>query len=315
MAAKLYRNGYLKVGDGHQIYYECYGKPDLEPVLFIHGGPGGHLKPKYLTGIDTEKCFAVLYDQRGCGKSLPIGEINHNTTSDLINDIDLLLKHLNIKKVSIYAGSWGACLALLYAETKPKTVKRMFLNCSFLARQEDKEFLYDKIKTIFPDYYDDFIKKIPPQYRNNPSAYLYREIINGSLERQKEVACLMANYEYSLLNLTYNQSSALDTENMVPEDIIPTKIFLHYEANDFFIEDNQIINNASKIKKIPITFVHGRFDMDAPLSGVWHLHRKLPLSDLTIVPYEGHSGELKKTLLVKALNNYLSSKNHPCNEE
>ena len=309
MAAKLYRNGYLKVGGGHQIYYECYGNPDREPVLFIHGGPGGHINPKYLIGIDTEKCFAVFYDQRGCGKSLPIGEISHNTTTDLINDIDLLLKHLNLKKVSIYAGSWGACLALLYAEAKPGTVKRMFLNCSFLARKEDKKFLYDNIKMIFPDYHGDFIGKIPQQYRDDPSGYLYNEIINGSLERQKEVACLMSNYEYSLLNLTYNQANASDPENMTPEDIIPTKIFLHYEANNFFIEDNQIINNAEKIKKIPIIFVHGRFDMDAPLSGVWHLYQKLPLSDLTIIPYEGHSGELKKTLLIKALNNYLSDKN------
>ena len=308
MAAKLYQNGYLEVGDNHKIYYECYGDPANEPVLFIHGGPGGHMNSKYLIGIDTEKCFAVMYDQRGCGKSLPMGEIDHNTTSDLINDIDLLLKHLNLKKTSIYAGSWGACLALLYAEARPHIVKHMFLNCSFLARKEDKKFLYDNIKTIFPDYHSQFIDKIPPQYQNDPPSYLYNEIIKGNLERRKEIACLMANYEYSLMNLTYNQSSALDPENMSPEDIIPTKIFLHYETNDFFIEDNQIINNADKIKKIPIVFVHGRFDMDAPLSGVWHLHKKLPLSDLTIVPYEGHSGEMKKTLLVKALNKYLANK-------
>ncbi|OPZ77593.1 MAG: Proline iminopeptidase [Alphaproteobacteria bacterium ADurb.Bin438] len=302
---KLLQSGFLKVSKIHNIYYETYGNPDGIPVIFVHGGPGGNFKSKNLIGLDTNKMFCILFDQRGCGKSTPSGEIIDNDTHKLVDDIKKLLDFLNVKQTCIYAGSWGACLSLLFAIKYPAMINKMFLNCSFLARKADSNFLYDGVKDIFPDLHSEFMKNIPEDKKNDISGYLFDEFETGNIERKKEIACLIANYEISLMKTTFHKSDDFNPAFMEDEDVYPSRMFLYYEANHFFIEDNYILKNADKLKDLDIFMTHGRYDMDAPLSGAWSLHKALPKSELVIVPYEGHSGDFKKSLLQHELNKFV----------
>ncbi|HSQ98177.1 MAG TPA: alpha/beta fold hydrolase [Rickettsiales bacterium] len=294
----MLEEGFLKVSDIHSIYYAVCGNKKGIPVLFVHGGPGGCSSGlNDIDGLDFDRFFYIVYDQRGCGKSIPNGELKDNTTNEAISDIKKLLDYLNIKKVIISASSWGACLSLIFSENYPNMVKNMFLRSTFLATENEINWLYNESYKIFPDLYEKFMKPIISESKkDNIAKYLLEKMNNSNYEEKGKIACFMANYEHALMLMTFSNSNFKKPEDLEENDINSTKLFLHYESNHYFIENDYIIKNADKIKNIPIIFYHGRFDMNCTINNVYELHKILPNSKLIIVPYESHSGILLKDL-------------------
>ena len=303
----MFKEGFLKVSNIHDIYYATYGNKNGIPLIFVHGGPGGCSDPiKRVDGLDLDKFYCVFYDQRGCGKSTPNGELKENTTQYLIEDIKKLMDHLSVKKATFVGSSWGSCLILLFSISYPEMVEMMLLSSTFLARKSDSEWLYKGSRAIFPDLYEKFMEPIISKYKgDNIDGYLLETIEKSDFEEKKKIACLMANYEYSLMLMVFSNSTFRKPEDIEESDINSTRIFLHFESNNFFIENEYILKNADKIRNIPIKFYHGRFDMNCTIDGAYSLHKMLPNSKMIIVPYESHIGVLMKELQKSDINNLI----------
>lgn len=284
------KEGYLKVSNGHGIYYATAGEG--MPLLKIHGGPGGSCKLDFFEEIDLTKYRVIIFDQRGCGKSIYDNDIlDGNNTDNLIEDINALLNYLNVKKTVIVASSWGSCLGLLYAEKYPERIEKMFLNSVFI---EENDWFLNGSKALFPDVYDKYMLNIPQDFN---------KILQADKETFIEYVKNITNYE---LNLMAQTCTCKEYIKEVDDELLNSKkIFLHYECNNCFMSKNQIINNADKIKDIPINIYHSRLDLLCPLSNVYDLCKKLNNVELTIIPYENHCGPLLKQLSYKEVNNYI----------
>ena len=155
-------SGWLKVGDEHELYYEECGNPSGKPVVFLHGGPGGGCTAKMRRFFNPDVYRIVLFDQRGCGRSRPAASLKHNTTWDLVADIEVLRAALQIKRWQVFGGSWGSTLALAYAERHPEHVTDLVLRGIFLGRPREVQWLYQEgTNRIFPEGYQDFLRPIP----------------------------------------------------------------------------------------------------------------------------------------------------------
>ncbi|NOY14882.1 MAG: prolyl aminopeptidase [bacterium] len=300
---KLIQQTFLQVSPLHQLHIARYGSPSGTPILFIHGGPGSKSKPNYLDYLpDNLPIHAILYDQRGCGLSQPAGEINQNTTQHLIQDIEKLRRRLNIDKWYVTGGSWGSTLALLYAQKHPKVVKGLILRNIFLARQKDNSWLYqpDGVGQFFPDKVkpvEKYLKKHNLSW-DNLIFHAYQTLKTGSFNQQKTITALIYGWEHSLMSLDVPVHQTTPQE-IDQETIASARIFTHYAANDFFIKNNQIIKNTSKIKHIPTAIIHGRYDMVCPLQQAYTLHQHLPNSQLFITNFAGHQLTWDGRILVK----------------
>ena len=246
----------------------------------------------------------ILFDQRGCGKSLPLGEINNNTLQDLVADIERLRTQLKIKKWFVTGGSWGATLALAYAQTHPKVVKGLLLDSIFLARPRDTQWAFTKdngIDRLFPDLWEQhqkFLKKFNASPAN-AAQILLSKLQTEPLETVQEIVAGVYNWEGNLMNAQENLHFT-NPEDVTEEGIAQAKIFLHYEANDFFLKQDQILKGMSKISSIPTVIVHGRYDLLCPVEQAWQLQKKLSNVETIILPTSNHrltaEGEIAKKL-------------------
>jgi proline iminopeptidase len=190
-----FQTDYLKVSDIHEIYYELSGNPKGKPVFVLHGGPGGRCTPYYRRFFNPEKFLIVLFDQRGSGKSKPMGEIRQNSTNDLIEDIEKLRNYLNLDKIVLLGGSWGSALGLVYAEKYPKNISGMVLRGVFTATQKEMEHIHNEIPKFFPIEYDNYISTLP-EYNNIPKLDHIFHYINKSDENmEKKIVQAWLNYE------------------------------------------------------------------------------------------------------------------------
>lgn len=289
---KPFNTSYLPEKDGHQVVFFQYGNPKGEVVLLLHGGPGSKSRPKSAKGYDLEKYHIIAFDQRGCGKSLPAGKIEANTLDNLIEDIERLREQLKIKQWFVAGGSWGSTLALAYAQAHAQKVKGLLLSSVFLASPRDEEWAFSKkdgIERLFPDLWEDrllFLKK----YKTTPVAAakdLLEKINNGFKEEVNEVVANVSNWEGNLMNANEDLTFT-DPGDVEDTDVAEVKIFLHYEANDFFLESDQIIKNMNKIKSIPTLIVHGRYDLLCPVEGAWEVQKRLDNVEVIILPTSNH---------------------------
>lgn len=276
--------------DGHQLYFEESGKVKGIPVIFLHGGPGSGSKENHRRYFDPAKYRIINFDQRGCNRSTPNGYTGTNTTQDLINDIESIRQQLKIEKWLLFGGSWGATLALLYAQAKPERVSGMVLRGTFLARQSDLEwFVKSGANRIFPDHWQDFIKLIPEHERDDLVTAYHRRLHGDDKEEQKAAAIAWSIWAGRIV--TYLLSS-VDPDSYQPGDIEQTinevLIETHYAKNAYFIKENQILSEIRKIPDVPISIIHGRQDLTCPLESSWELHQVLPSSKLVIVREGGH---------------------------
>lgn len=300
---KLFEQGFLSVSRLHTIHYALYGNPKGKPVFFLHGGPGCGCTDDDARWFDSDKFLIITHDQRGSGKSIPLAEIKENTPQLLVDDIEKLSKHLNVTNpFSIFAGSWGTTLALLYAETYPQNVLRMILRGIFTCSYEEQDYFYSEngAAKFSPEAWKNLIKRIP-EGKDRIQVRIHK-LIENSNEKEKLKWCrILAEYEYSFFNLSTDDLKKELTKigSVYPE----MRLNMYYQANRFFLKDNQIINNIQSIKNIPIAIVQGKNDLICPPESAKNLHRHLSNSKLILVAGGHLSSDAKiKHSLLGAVN-------------
>lgn len=284
-----YKQHQLAVDDLHTLYIEESGNAQGIPVLFIHGGPGGGTSGTHRKFFDPEKYRIILFDQRGCGQSTPHAELTDNTTQNLISDIEQIREHLNIDQWLLFGGSWGSTLSLLYAESHPERVSGMILRGIFLCRKRDIHWFYQEgASAIFPDYWQEYQKVIPPQERGDMLQAYHKRLTS-----ENDIARMSAAKAWSIWE---GRCSTLNPNNDVVDHfgaphiaLAMARIEAHYFINNAFIDTNQIIRDAHKIQHIPTVIVHGRYDMVCPIEQAFALQQVLPQAELHIVRDAGHS--------------------------
>ena len=280
----------LPVSDLHTIYVEESGNKNGKPVIFLHGGPGGGVDPKYRRYFDPEKWRIIMFDQRGCGKSTPFAELEENTTWDLVSDIEKIRNHLSIDKWVVFGGSWGSTLSLAYSQTHPDSCKGLILRGIFLVRKKELDWFYQEgANSVFPDRWESFLEPIPVEKRDN-LMQAYYEILTGEDHSKKiEAAKAWSTWEGSTVKLLEDENFISDfSDDKFAEAF--ARIECHYFMNNcWFDSDNHLIENMHKIKHIPGVIIHGRYDIVCPVIQAWDLHKAWPEADLHIIPDAGHS--------------------------
>ncbi len=299
----------LDVGDGHSLYIEVSGNKNGIPVLFLHGGPGAGSSEIFRRYFNPKKYKIIIFDQRGCGKSTPFGACDNNTSDKLVDDIKLILLHLNIKEVVIYGGSWGSTLALLFSEKYPQSVKALVLRGIFLCRKSDIKWFYQKgADSIFPDYWRDFVKDIPTSEMGDILTAFYNRIHSKDLQISNQFCKQWSIWEGNCSSLKPNKE-VVDLFDKCAISL--AKIETHFFKNNCFIEENQIIKNIEKIKNIKCFIVHGRYDVVCPFNQAFDLHNHYDNSELNIIDDAGHS-LLEPGITQKILEIFEESSNFDC---
>ncbi len=301
---KPYQRHSLKVSKLHELYLDESGNPRGIPILFVHGGPGGACDASSRRYYDPEHYRIITFDQRGCGRSTPHGELRENNTGALIADMEKIRALLGIEQWVLFGGSWGSTLSLLYAQAHPERVKALVLRGIFLCRQCDLDWLYqDGARRIFPDGWEDFLRPIPAKERDDPLRAYYARLTGEDELARMGAAKAWATWEGSCSTLRPDPAGI--ARFTAPHRALAlSRIEAHYFINKGFIAENQILDNMARIEQIRACIVHGRYDMVCPLDNAMALHRRWPNSELAIVREAGHSaGEPAITdCLIKATN-------------
>lgn len=280
----------LKVGDIHTIYVEEVGNPQGRPIVFVHGGPGGGIDDKHRRYFDPKLWRVVLFDQRGCGKSVPFGELKQNTTFDLVADMEAIREYLHIPAWHIFGGSWGSTLALTYAISHPSRALSLLLRGIFLLREQELKWFYQSgAHQFYPEDWELFLRPIPPHERSDMIKAYHRRLNSEDKNVINDAAIAWSRWEGSTSKLKKDRSMI---EHFSDDNFAYAfaRIENHYFYNKgFFIEDNWILNNIDKIKDIPGVIVQGRYDMPCPPISAYELHKAWPKSELFLIEEAGHS--------------------------
>jgi proline iminopeptidase len=287
---ETFEQGMLPVSSLHTIYYEQSGNPEGNPVVFLHGGPGGGTTPDYRRFFDPAAYRIVVFDQRGSGASTPYACLEENTTWDLVADIEKLREHLRIEKWVVFGGSWGSTLALAYAQTHPERVKALVLRGIFLVRKPELEWFYQKgVDAVFPDFYEEYVRLIPLEERGDMMGAYYRRLTSEDEAVRFAAAKAWSIFEGSTSKLFPDQK-LIDDFGSPEKAVALARIECHYFLNNcFFDSEDYLIENVGKIRHIPTVIVQGRYDMVCPMMSAWDLHKAFPEAELVIVPDAGHS--------------------------
>lgn len=285
-----YRTGFLEVGDGHTLYWEECGNPEGKPILFIHGGPGIGTEPNHRRFFDPQKYRIILFDQRGCGKSLPFSSLEHNTTWDLVRDIELLREHVKVENWLVFGGSWGSTLGLCYAIKHPEKVNGLILRGIYLCRSKEIQWYYQSgAHRIFPDMWENYIAPIPASERDDFVKAFYARLTSDEPEVRSSAAKAWSGWEGATSKLLFDPALYANFTADEKADAI-ARIECHYFINNTFLEtDNWIIENIGAIRHMPCIMVHGRYDMPCFFENAWELHRAWPEAKLEVIPNAGHA--------------------------
>lgn len=277
---------------GHIVKFSTYGNPQGMPILCFHGGPGSKSRPEHAERFDLTKYYVILFDQRGCGKSLPLGKLDHNNTQNTLYDAERIRQHLCIEKWFVSGSSFGSTCALLYAIEHPDKVQGLLISSIFLADEDSIAYATASSKgaaRFVPDAWAsrmNFFREFNIRLENQ-SEDLSKVFENASLETEQKIAACILNWEGSLL------SPSMDISNIKPSaiketDIAFAKISLHYAKHRYFISEGYILDNIRKIASIPAMIVHGRYDILCPIEKAFLLKEHLLQANLVVVNSSGH---------------------------
>ncbi|KAH8932432.1 hypothetical protein BDL97_19G070900 [Sphagnum fallax] len=287
---KCFNSGYLPVSKLHTLYWEESGNATGQAVVFLHGGPGSGTSSGNRRFFDPDFYRIVLFDQRGAGRSTPHACVEENTTWDLVNDMEKLREHLQIKRWQVFGGSWGSTLALVYTQCHPERVTGVILRGIFLLRKKEIDWFYQGgASAIFPDAWEPYCNFIPDNERNDFVTAYSKRLNSPDDSVQISAAKAWTNWEMATSYLVPNEESLKRGEND-QFALAFARVENHYFKNKgFFPTDSFLLDNMDKIRHIRAVIVQGRYDVVCPLMSAWDLHRAWPEADFKLVPTAGHS--------------------------
>jgi proline iminopeptidase len=281
----------LAVGDDHDLYVESVGRESGIPAVYLHGGPGSGCQPDHRRLFDPERFHAVLFDQRGCGRSRPKGSRDHNTLPHLVADLEKIRERFGFERWMVVGGSWGATLALAYAEAHPDRASGIVLRATFLGTRDELEGAFLKaLPRFYPALYADFIGLLPETERDQPLDAYWRRILASETAVQAPFARAWHDTE-RILSEHRPSRSRLDAGSLNSKGPLPSTPYMeaHYFANDCFMRPNQLLNDAEKLKGIPGVIVQGRYDLLCPPATSHALAARWADAELRVVEGAGHT--------------------------
>ena len=283
-----HRSGQLALDSLHTMVWEESGNPDGLPVLFLHGGPGSGCSPLHRQFFDPAYYRIVLFDQRGAGKSTPLGETRNNTTPLLIDDIERLRALLGIERWLVFGGSWGSTLALAYGQAHPENCLGFVLRGIFLCTPAEVDWFLHGMGHFFPQAHADFLAPIPPEERADLLEAYCKRLFSDNAQVSAEAARIWSGYEGSCLYLLPHPDEQQRFED--PEVAVSVgRLEAHYFRNQAFMEPDQLIRNLHRIRHLPAIIVQGRYDVICPPVTAWKLHQAWPEARLQMIEDAGHA--------------------------
>jgi proline iminopeptidase len=283
-----YDHGMMTLDPPHRMYWEVSGNPEGIPVVFLHGGPGAGATAGHRRFFDPAAYRIVIFDQRGAGRSEPLGELADNTTPKLIADMEKLREHLRIERWLVFGGSWGSTLALAYAEHHPQRCAGLILRGIFLCRKSEIDWFLYGLKNIFPEPWHDFAGFLPEAERGDILSAYYQRLTDPDPAVYLPAARTWSLYEGSCSTLLPSP----ETEAHFGGEVVAlglARIEAHYFKHDIFLPENFLLDNVERIRKIPAVIVQGRYDSVCPIVSADDLHRAWPEAEYIIIPDAGHS--------------------------
>ena len=304
-----YETGYLPLAGGHVMYWEQVGNPRGRPVLFLHGGPGAGAGIVHRRFFDPAFWRVIIFDQRGAGRSRPLGSLVQNTTPDLVDDIEVLREHLGIDQWLLFGGSWGSTLALAYAQTHPDRVRGAVLRGIFLGRTSEVDWFLRGMAAVFPEIHAAFAGFLPEAERGDLLGSYLRRLTDPDPAVHMPAARAWSVYEGSCSTLLPNP----DTVIAFAQDRTAlglARIEAHYFAHDLFLPPEGLLGRMDRIAHIPAEIVQGRYDMVCPACSAFDLAAAWPAARLSVVPDAGHSAlePGMRRLLVAAVERFRQEK-------
>jgi len=283
-----FRQQIMDMPGGHRVYVEECGVRNGQPVVVLHGGPGGGCSPGMRRFFDPAHFRAILFDQRGCGRSTPHASTENNTTWDLVEDIERIRKALGIRKWIVFGGSWGATLALVYAQSYPQHVEALVLRGIFTMTRAELDWFYGGGAGAFwPEQWRAFSHMVPKAERDDLIAAYHKRLFDDDVGEQTRFARAWAGWESALAVLTPNGMRGTPSGAYARAF---ARLENHYFINDGFLDaDGKIHRDMGLLKGIPGHIVQGRYDMVCPPATAQRVHEAWPGSTMTMVPDAGHA--------------------------
>ncbi|WP_158047228.1 prolyl aminopeptidase [Skermanella pratensis] len=283
-----YQTGLLQVDAIHTLYWEQSGNPRGVPVVFLHGGPGAGASPTHRRFFDPSHYRIVIMDQRGAGRSTPLGEIRDNTTDHLIADLEQLRTELGIERWHVFGGSWGSTLGLAYAQAHPGRCISLMLRGIFLMRRSEIQWFLYHMRTIFPEAWTNFSNFLPAEERGDLLESYYRRLTGSDYGMRMAAARVWSVYEGACSTLLPSPE-LLSASGEDTHALGLARIEAHYFRNNMFTPENRLLEGIGRIRGIPAVIVQGRYDIVCPIATADELHQAWPEADYVVVPDAGHS--------------------------
>jgi proline iminopeptidase len=307
-AIEPYDTGTISVGDGHEVYWECCGNPRGTPALYLHGGPGGGFSSGQRRFFDPDAYRLVMFDQRGCGRSLPLAsspdaDLSTNTTAHLIADIEMLRRLHEVERWTILGLSWGTTLGLAYAQAHPQRVKALVLGLVTTTSRREVEWITRGVGRVFPQEWHRFVTAVPEGLRHLSLVDAYATLLFDVDPVVRDLAAReWCAWEDAHISLTpgYRPNPQFEDPGF---RLGFARLVTHYWRHAAFLEDDQLIRDVAKLNGIPGVLIHGRYDISGPLDTAWQLSKRWSTSRLHILDDAGHGGgDSFYAAVVNALN-------------
>lgn len=283
-----YDSGRIAVDDIHTLYWEEAGNPDGPAILFLHGGPGAGCGETARQFFDPAYWRIILFDQRGSGRSTPLGELRGNTTENLVADIEKLRVARGIEKWHIFGGSWGSTLALAYGETHPDRCLSFILRGIFTMRKAEVAWYIGGLASVFPDAWAAYVSLIPEEERGDVLGAYLKRLTSKDESVREEATRRMLVYETSCASLISDAEKIAQAAAEKCDSAMPL-MEAHYLTNNLFTPDSKLLDNVDCLRSIPCIIVQGRYDMICPMTTAYELHQRWPEAQFVVVPDAGHS--------------------------
>jgi proline iminopeptidase len=305
------RWGLLDVGDNNRVYWETRGRPAGRPVLIVHGGPGGGRSRRAHTMFDHNVFQTVTFDQRGCGDSVPSAadpatDMAHNTTEHLLADMEALRRHLGVDRWLLYGGSWASTLILAYAQRHPRRVDGIILIGVTMTRAREIDWLYHGLRLLLPVEWERFRAGVPAPERDGDLVEAYRQLMEhpDRLVRAQAAEDWCAWEDAVIAHETLGNPGQYSAKPG-SEKLAFVRICTHYFAHNAWLQDEQLLRNADRLKGIPGVLIHGRLDLSGPLLTAWELAQAWPDAELKVIEDSGHTGSpAMRSAILEAITRY-----------